>query len=444
MFRNILLFGAGKSASHFIKFFLTHASRLNLQLTIVDLNAHANLAQYQNHPNLVLNEVSFENKEACLNLIKLADVVVSLLPAMFHINIARYCLEAKKNLLTASYISPEMKQLHQQAIDAGLTFVNEIGLDPGIDHLSAMKILDGIRNQGGTITHFESYAGGLIAPESDHNPWHYKFTWNPQNVVLAGSGGLAKYRWHNEDKLIAYPQLFSNSQSCTIKGLGSFETYPNRDSLVYAEAYGLQKCATLIRGTLRIAPFCSSWHILVQLGLTENNTTIAFPAGATSKDFFYRFLPIKQNQNCIPFLTAKGLNLSPDIYDCLNYLGFFDDSSPLPLLIGTPAQILQALLETKWKLDYQDLDMIVMLHQIGFTIDGKHQQLQSTLVVKGENQQYTAMSKTVGLPLAFATLLVLNQKVTEKGVIIPLSPEWYNPILASLETEGIVFTEHKN
>ena len=240
MLRNILVLGAGKSTSYLLDYFLEKSNAEKLHLTIGDINPNAIPNTIKDHPNCSVVHLDIVNNEQRAKAIKDSDIVVSMLPARFHIKVAEDCVRLKKNLVTASYVSEEIKALHQNVKEAGLVFMNEIGLDPGIDHMSAMQIIDNIREQGGKMLLFESFTGGLVAPESDDNLWNYKFTWNPRNVVLAGQGGAAKFIQEGSYKYIPYHKLFRRTEFFEIEGYGKFEGYANRDSLNYRNAYGLQ------------------------------------------------------------------------------------------------------------------------------------------------------------------------------------------------------------
>jgi saccharopine dehydrogenase-like NADP-dependent oxidoreductase len=362
-----------------------------------------------------------------------------MLPARFHPMVAEACLDAGRSMLTASYVSPEVRRLDYQARQKGLLLFNELGVDPGIDHMSAMRVINAIRAKGGKLTGFRSFTGGLIAPESDNNPWNYKFTWNPRNVVLAGQGtsmfmrdGLYKY--------VPYHQLYRTTEVTTVLDLGEFEVYPNRDSLQYREVYSLPDIRTMIRGTMRRPGYCEAWNVFVQLGMTDDSYTMDYAGHQTWKEFTESFLPagsgsVQERLAGYLNLPAKGI-----IMDKLAWLGLFDDEA-VGLHNATPAQILQRKLEQKWALDPNDKDMIVMQHIFDYQVNGKKFQHKSSLIVIGKDQRQTAMAMTVGTPVAIATRLVLNGSIRAVGVQIPTSPEFYLPILNELEEYGIRFVE---
>ena len=369
------------------------------------------------------------------------NLVVSLLPVRFHILVAKACLKYRKHLLTASYVSDEMRELDAEAQHMGVLFLNECGLDPGIDHMTAMAALDYIREEhGGTIDSFISYTGGLIAPESDNNPWHYKFTWNPRNVVLAGRE-TAQFIRNGRYKYIPYHRLFTRLTSVHIKGFGDFEAYANRDSLKYRELYGLHDVQTMFRGTLRRPGFCQAWNILVQLGLTDDSYQLEGLDQMTYRDFVNTFLYYHPSKS-VEDKLCEYMSIDPkgNIMDQLKWLGIFERNG-IGLDCSTPAQVLQHVLEQKWRLDPQDRDIFVMQHQVGYKVSDGSGSLISSLVVIGENTEKTAMSKTVGWPLAIAAKLVLSNKIEDLGVKLPITAQYYKPILSELQKLGVNIIE---
>jgi saccharopine dehydrogenase-like NADP-dependent oxidoreductase len=440
--KNILLLGAGRSASSLIRYLAENATNHQWNVSIADAQKELVLNKIKPYPHLKALAIDIADTQSSQKLIAEQDIIISLLPPALHTKVAHWCLELGKNLLTASYVSPEMQALHQAVKEKGLLFLNEIGLDPGIDHLSAMKIIDHIRQQGGKITSFKSFTGGLIAPESDNNPWNYKFTWNPQNVVLAGQG-VAKYLDEGQIKYIPYQQLFKRIENFEVQGFGSFEGYANRDSLGYQQVYGLENIRTLLRGTLRKKGYCSAWDCFVQLGMTDNQTLLPTQK-LTNKAFLETFLPAKNlsvQENFLDTLQIKPENRA-DILEKFNFLEFFEEKPiTFPKEQATPAQILQHILEAKWVLAPEDKDMIVMQHIIEYESNHIQKRIISELVVLGEDSLHTAMARTVGLPLGIACKLVLEGKIKEKGVVVPISKEFYEPILEELASLGIVFRE---
>ncbi len=387
-------------------------------------------------------DISDEEKSKAT--IKKADLVISLLPANLHPLIAKICIDMQTHLLTASYVSPEMKTFHQDAIDKGLIFLNECGFDPGIDHMSAMEIINKIKAAEGELISFESFAGGLISPDSEKdNPWKYKFTWSPRNIVMAGQG-TARYIHGAKMKYISYPQLFERITTVKVPGYGDFEGYANRDSTIYKELYGLNGIQTLLRGTLRKAGFCNAWNIFVQLGMTDDTWKMQGLNNMTHADFISSFLAFDESKTVEQKLAqALALDLEGEEVEKLRWSGFFDNA-PVGLESGTPAEVLQHILMKKWAMQKGDKDMVVMLHRFVYSNNGKLITLQCTLVAEGDDEVNTAMAKTVGLPLGIAAKLVLENKIKSRGVVIPVTEEFYLPILKELKELGIQIKEQQS
>lgn len=439
--RKILIIGAGKSSSYLIKYLLDKSKSENLHITIGDLNTESAKRLVGNAKADIIHLDIFNN-ESRVAAVKNADIIVSMLPARLHIEVAKDCITYKKHMVTASYVSEEMQELDDAAKSNGLIFMNEIGVDPGIDHMSAMHVIDRIRDKGGEMILFESFTGGLVAPESDNNLWNYKFTWNPRNVVVAGQGGAAKFLQEGQFKYIPYHRLFRRTEFLDVEGFGRFEAYANRDSLKYQNVYGLEKVKTLYRGTMRRVGFSRAWNVFVQLGMTDDSYTIDDSANMSYRDFVNAFLPYSPTDSVeLKFRHALKIDQDDIVWDKFLELDLFNPKKMVALDKATPAQILQKILMDSWTLSKEDKDMIVMYHKFGYELDGQKHQIDSTLVVVGEDQTYTAMAKTVGLPVAIATLDILNGKITTPGVQIPITKEVYTPILEELETYGVVFNE---
>ncbi|WP_457616560.1 saccharopine dehydrogenase family protein [Lutibacter sp.] len=442
--RNILVIGAGRSSSSLITYLLTKSYSEKLHITVADVSLNLAQNKINGHENGTAITVDIFNKEEREKVIQQADIVVSMLPAHLHLNVAKDCLTFGKNMVTASYISKEMKQLNEEAVAKNLIFMNEIGLDPGIDHMSAMQVIDNIRNQGGKMLLFESFTGGLVAPESDDNLWNYKFTWNPRNVVLAGQGGAAKFLQEGTYKYIPYHKLFRRTEILTIGDYGKFEAYANRDSLKYKNVYGLDDILTLYRGTIRRVGFSRAWNVFVQLGMTDDSYTIEDSENMSYREFTNSFLAYNPNDS-VELKLRHYLKIDQDdiIWEKLVELDLFSPYKKVGLANATPAQILEKILKDSWTLKEDDKDMIVMQHLFGYELDGEKHQIESSMVCIGDNQVYTAMAKTVGLPVAIATLKILNGEIKTPGVQIPINKEVYEPILAELKENGIVFNEKK-
>ena len=442
--RKILIIGSGKSSSYLIKYLLSKSEKENLFIIIADKYIAKTKALLNNHSNSKALKLDVFDNVSRAKEILAADIVISMLPARFHLMVAKDCIKHSKNMLTASYISDEMLALNNKAIEKDIVIMNEIGLDPGIDHMSAMKVIDHIKEKNAKITLFESYTGGLIAPESDNNLWNYKFTWNPRNVVLAGQGGPAKFVQQGHKKYIPYNKLFKRTQKLEVKNYGSFEGYANRDSLKYREIYGLEDIKTLCRGTIRKVGFSESWDVFVQLGMTDDSYTIENSMDMTFRDFVDLFLPYSAKDK-VELKLQKLLNISESepIWSKLLEIDLFSSKKTITIDKATPAQILEFILCKSWSLDPNDKDMIVMTHKFIYELNNKKYQIDSNMVCIGEDQTYTAMAKTVGLPLAIATLAILNSKITVKGVQLPVNKAIYNPILKELIDYGIEFNEYE-
>ncbi|TNJ44228.1 saccharopine dehydrogenase NADP-binding domain-containing protein [Tamlana fucoidanivorans] len=442
--RHILIIGAGKSTSYLLKYLLEKSATENLFITIGDLNTERIKTMIGSHNHCNIIKLDIFNEMARVEAIQNADIVISMLPAHLHIQVAKDCVTFNKHMVTASYVSSDMQQLHKEAKRKNLILLNEIGVDPGIDHMSAMQVLDKIRSKGGKIILFESFTGGLVAPESDTNLWNYKFTWNPRNVVIAGQGGAAKFLQEGTFKYIPYNQLFRRTEFLNIDNYGQFEVYANRDSLKYQQAYGLNHVATLYRGTIRRVGFCRAWHIFVTLGMTDDSYIIEDSEHMSYRDFVNAFLPYSPSDS-VELKLRHQLKIDQDdiVWDKLVELNLFSADKPVLLKKATPAQILQKILMDSWTLSENDKDMIVMYHKFGYELDGKKHQIDANMVVLGTNQTYTAMAKTVGLPVAMATIAILNKKITSPGVQIPVTKEIYTPILLELQNHGIIFNERE-
>jgi saccharopine dehydrogenase-like NADP-dependent oxidoreductase len=440
--RNILIIGAGRSASSLIQYLLDKSEAEKLLLTIADLSEALAKKKTGNHKNSRAISFDVNNADQRKQEIQNANIVISMLPAHLHIEVAKDCIHYKKSMITASYISEEMKSLDFQAKESQIVLMNEIGLDPGIDHMSAMKIMDDIKSKGGKIILFESFCGGLVAPESDTNLWNYKFTWNPRNVVLAGQGGTAKFIQEGTYKYIPYHKLFRRTEFLEVEGFGRFEAYANRDSLKYREIYGLQNAETCYRGTIRRVGFSKAWDVFVQLGMTDDTYIIDDSEHMSNRDFVNLFLPYHPTDSVeIKFRHQLKIDQDDVIWDKLLELDLFSKSVVPGLKNATPAQMLEKILSYKWTLQPEDKDMIVMYHKIGYEMNGEQKQIDATMVCLGDDQTYTAMAKTVGLPVAIAALKILNDEIQTKGVQLPTAKEVYLPILEELEKYGVVFNE---
>lgn len=438
--KKILVIGAGRSAVTLIKYLLDNAKSNNWMVIVADYSEELAKSAVVEHEQGKAIFFDVNNAEQREEEIKNTDIVISMLPASLHVVVAEDCVRLKKNLVTASYVSAQISGLDEAAKQAGVLILNEIGLDPGIDHMSAMQVIDKIKANGGVLTSFKSFCGGLVHPDYDNNPWNYKFTWNPRNVVLAGQG-TAQYIENGEYKYIPYPKLFERIEKMSVLDAGEFEGYANRDSLSYRKAYGLEDIPTLFRGTLRRSGYSSAWNIFVQLGMTDDTYKIENSENISNRDFLNMFLPFDTELTLEQKLCNEfRLDTDSSIFNKISWLGIFENTK-VGLKDASPAMLLEAILEEKWALAAEDKDMIVMQHQFEYTQNGAEQKLNSSLVVFGDDPRYTAMAKTVGLPAAIATKLILNGEISATGVLIPTTKDIYVPVLEELATYGINFLE---
>ncbi|MEL6864264.1 MAG: saccharopine dehydrogenase C-terminal domain-containing protein [Bacteroidota bacterium] len=438
---NILIIGAGRSATALINYVLDQALAFGWFVTVADANLELAKEKVGDHPNGRATWLDVMKNNDRRVLIERADVIVSLLPAHLHLEVAHDCIKLNKHLITASYVSKEMYRLGDEARDRELIFTGEMGLDPSIDHMSAKQKIDKILDKGGKIKSFRSYSGGLIAPESDNNPWHYKFTWNPRNVVLAGQG-TAQYLERGKYKYIPYNRLFSQYRLVDIQGMGIYEMYANRDSLLYRDIYGLSDVPNILRGTLRYRGFCDSWDALIKIGLTDGSYPILESGNLTYHSLMEAYLgPINQSgsvkERMADFLGEKS---DSEVMKNLEWLGLFSKRR-IKMEHATPALLLENLLLQKWALHVNDRDMIIMQHELEYELAGETHELISTLVLKGKDDKDTAMSRLVGIPMGIFVKLVMQGKISSTGVNIPVMKEVYDPVLEELQEFGIVFKE---
>lgn len=440
--KTILVLGAGLSSTSLIAYLLDHSTSLNWKVKVGDLSLETAQKKVNNHPNGSAFSFDLSNSTQLATEIAGADAVISMLPAFMHPVVAKECVAQGKHMLTASYVSDAMKSLDAEAKAKGISLLNELGVDPGIDHMSAMKVIDEIKAEGGKMLGFMSNTGGLVAPEYDNNPWNYKFTWNPRNVVLAGQG-VAQYQEMGQVKFIPYHRLYGRAFTVNVLDMGEFEVYPNRDSLQYKKIYSLENIPSIMRGTMRRKGYCKAWDVFVQLGATDDTYKVPDSENLTYRSFINSFLAYHPTLSVEEKLKQEiSLANDPQIFSKLQWLGIFEDKR-VGIPNASPAQIVQKILEEKWVLDPEDKDMIVMQHQFDYELKGKKERITSTLVIKGKDQRNTAMAITVGTPLAIATKLLLTGEIKDKGVVVPTKAHLYTPILKELENYGVKFIEEK-
>lgn len=430
----IALFGSGRSALFLIDYL---ANSPIVELTVIDLSVENLKACAAQYPQLNTKVSNVKDSAERKKLIQAHGLVISLLPPALHEALAEEAIDLGKHFLSASYVSPKMEEIGQKAKAKGLVLLMECGLDPGIDHLSAMQVIDCLKAKGAKLTTFRSYTGGLVAPESDDNPWHYKLSWNPMNVVKAGQG-VAGYLKNGQEKFLPYQRLFKETDFFKLD-IGDFEGYYNRDAKKYKSIYGLEGVQTLIRGTLRRPGFCAAWDALVQLGLTDDSYQVDLAKGTTYADFTRQFLN-SSGDDAAAVEAALGKELFQQSWAKIAFLGLFDHT-PIGLEKASPAEVLNQILLEKWQMKPNDKDWVVMLHEFIYEYQGKFYELRSLMNLKGDHKNSTAMAKTVGWPLAIFTELLVKKEITAEGLVIPTQKSIYQPILEKLKTLGVAFVE---
>ena len=496
--KHILLFGAGKSATVLIDYLKQLSTDNGYAVTVADGNLENAQSKVGEHTFTKAVQANVENDAERKALISASDVVISLLPPSLHYLVAVDCVAFSKHLLTASYIDDKIQTLKPEIEKNGLLFLCEMGLDPGIDHMSAMQLIHRIKALGGKITSFKSHCGGLVAPESDDNPWHYKVSWNPRNVVLAGKAG-AVYKESGIEKNMPYEQLFLSGKVVMVNEEMMLAYYPNRDSLSYIPVYDLGEAETFIRTTLRHSDFCFGWKNIIDLKLTDE--TVAYDTdGMSLAEFFKQHFDKNNFGDWLNEMLTTRLKFAKDLMDNLvqlmeaeNELNINGEGTEETIMLVdedgqlnslevnnvknkaaaalstkmheanltlkqlvflgldseelinkgkcSAADVLQFILEKKLVLDPEDKDMVVMMHEILYQVNGDNNYVKSSLIVKGNDSIHTAMAKTVGLPLGIAAKFILEGSLTITGLHIPIEEAIYDPILKELTNYGITFEE---
>lgn len=438
--KKILVIGAGRSATTMIKYLLDHAETENWHVTVADFQEELAREKVGDHARGRAIQLDVHDEEKRQQEIGMADLVISLLPPHMHGIPARDCLAFNTHLVTASYVSEEMKGFDAAAREAGLLFLNEAGADPGIDHISAVDMIERVKGEGGAISAFRSYCGAIVAPESK-NLWGYKFTWAPRNIIVAGQG-VARYLRGGMIKYLPYHHLFRRTESIEVPGYGQFESYANRDSLPYAELYGLEGIDTLVRATLRHPGYCSMWHAFVEIGMTASHYKMEAPEGISYRDFTFSFinqLPDMDERASLAAFLKEPVD-SP-IVEKLMALDLFDAHQRCPKENPSPADVLEHILLGKWVFEEEDKDMVVMQHQLDYELEGKMMRMTASMVDVSQDHEHTAISRTVGLPVAMCVRQILQGNIPEVGVRIPNFTSICRPVLAELEDYDIRFTE---
>jgi len=429
--KDILILGGGKLSSKIIDVLVEDASENDWHIHVADAQPGVAESKTGSRDRTSAYFIDLENGDQLNQLVDLADIVISMLPPSMHNMVALSCLQNKKHFLNASYLTPELQKMDEEARSLELSFICEMGLDPGIDHMSAMEIIDDIKTKGGVVTSFRSHCGGLISPESDDSPWHYKISWNPRNIVMAGRDG-ATFLEQNQVAHLDYEDLFDPERIVEIPGMGPYAWYPNRDSTPYQQKYALEEVSTFIRTTLRHPDFCRGWNKIVEYKLTDE-TTIYDTTGMSIRKF------VSEHFSTIGLPVPDRSTMDETVYKQLKWLGF-DSEEIINRGQSSAADILQWMVETRLGLKPGDRDMIIMLHEIGYTLEGESKKINSCLVIKGKDSIHTAMAETVGLPLASAATHILNGNIRRRGVFIPIYADVYKQVLPDLEKQGISFT----
>ncbi|MEP6628061.1 MAG: saccharopine dehydrogenase C-terminal domain-containing protein [Ginsengibacter sp.] len=436
--KSILLFGAGKSATCLIDYLNKCCDQNDWNMLVCDADLSLAQSKIKDFSSSLALAVDVSDAEKRAELISEADMVISMLPAALHFLVATDCVRLSKNLLTASYLDDNIRSLKSEIEEKGLLFLGEMGLDPGIDHMSAMKLINKVKKDGGEIYSFKSHCGGLVSPESDDNPWHYKITWNPANVVMAGSSG-AVYIDNGETVRLPYSKIFDDdNNSVDVPGLFPLAWYANRDSLPYVETYQLQEVKTFIRTTLRYPAFCRGWNKLIKLGLTEKDDQQQIQQCHTYSDWFNLKKKALFSEN-IDKLNEEAF-FNEEFTEQLDFIWLRNEEN-IPSGFTNSAALLQHCLEEFLVMNHHDKDMIIMMHEVEYSIDGRNKKIRTSLIVEGEDAVHTAMSKTVGLPLGIAAKLILEDKIKLTGLHIPVIEEIYEPVLRELELNDIRFNE---
>ena len=441
--KQIGILGAGRSAGYLVEYLGEYCARVGRELYVYDLDFHRLQHSFTVNDKTHLLVADLSDTQVVSDILKNLDVVVSVLPPPMHLPVANLCLEHGCHLFTASYTSEGMLVLDAQAKEKGLLFMNELGLDPGIDHLSASKLFDHAKSLGLEVVTFESHCGGLVDEACcENNPWKYKFTWNPTNVVLAGQGGSSIWKEEGEVMQLDGHLIFANAREITVPGIGVFDVYANRNSLTYEKLYGLTKARTLLRGTLRRRYFCAAWDVLVVQGFTDSKNVMFDSGDADSKEWFSKVTGCLNTDLWIESLLSSGVDLV-NIEGHLRFLQLELGCENLVIVGKTSAQILEQILLDRWALEANHRDEVVMVHKLGVMDSlGDEKHWYSVLKVMGEGGDRTAMAKTVGLPLAMGVETFLEEEHADRGVCLPFDKSWYAPILEKLERQGIVFDEH--
>lgn len=423
--KKVLILGSGLVARPIIRYLLGK----DIAVTVASNTPERSREMVGGSDHGTVIDWDASDEETLDNLVKTHDLVVSLLPYAFHVGVATLCIRHHKNMVTTSYVKPEMKALDQAAREAGVLILNEIGLDPGIDHMSAMRIIDHIHEKGGGVLEFYSFCGALPAPEAANNPFKYRFSWSPRGVLLAGNNDGVYLK---NGKVISVPtqDLFKDPLLVDCPSAGNLEVYPNRDSLAYQDIYGIPEAKTLYRGTFRNQGWCGILDSMKHINLFSQDPIDV--SGMTYNDFLKHQLTTS---------TPPSSIKSPRVKEALTWLGLYEDK-PMSRTQTSPFDIMADLMIGKMTLNPEERDMVVMQHTfVAAYSDGRKEIIRSRMLAFGIPDGDTAVARTVALPAAMGVEMILNDAIQVKGVHIPVIPEIYNPVLDQLETMGIKMDE---
>ncbi len=434
--KTVLVLGAGLVARPLVRYLLELPG---LELVVASRTLTKARELLGPHPRGSCVALNVDDDDALTRLVGRADVVVSLLPYTYHVRVARHCLRHRKHLVTTSYVSSQMRELDSEARLAGVVLLNEVGLDPGIDHMSAMRIIHGVKQNGGKILKFLSYCGGLPAPEANDNPLGYKFSWSPRGVLMAGRND-ARYLRGGTEVVVPSRELFSHRWWVKVNSEHEFEAYPNRDSIPYISLYGIDGVRDMLRGTLRNPGWCDTLKAIVDLGLLNDETVKTGLSNLTTAQWLRTYVP--GSGNIRQDVAEKlGLPIGHPTLERLSWLGLFEERK-LGVSQGAAIDVLATLMTERMSYRAGERDMIVLHHEfLAEYPGGQRRQIWSSLIDFGIPNGDTAMARTVSLPAAIATRLLLEGEIRISGVVIPLLPELYGPILRELEQLGIVCSE---
>lgn len=435
--QELLLFGGGRSSYFLIDYLLRHARDGDWRLTVADAKPQSVETHFAPHDRLAISRMNIYQDDDRRRLIRQADLVLSLLPPSLHPLVAADCVDIGRNMMTASYVSPEIDRMDGDLRRKGLFFLMETGFDPGMDHLSAMQEIDALRDAGCTLESFRSYAGGLMNEPASQNPWGYRVSWSPLNIVHAGKEG-ARYRLLGHEKFVPYARIFQEIHEVNIPGLGPLEAYCNRNALQYLRPYRITDIPTMVRYTLRRPGFCRGWDQMVHLGMTRDHIRFEGLQHETYRDFTARMTPMLPEafEAAMQERKQQPEDRFPHQLEALGLMS----AAPLQVDTASPANVLGRALIEHLSMRPQDRDLTVMLHRMGYRdAQGVRRERRVVLMQQGDDPVRTAMARCVGWPLAIAARLYLQKKFRPIGIQIPVERTLYEPVMAELKQLGLSF-----